>query len=134
VDYYETFTPVAKLTSIQTILTIAARNNWPIDMFDFNSAFLNGQLDEDKEVFMEQLPGYKESDPQKYCIKLYKSLYGLKQAGQKWYEIVYRTLAELGFKKCKADQAVFYIHAGKDILVLAILHHDRVFRRSYSKL
>ena len=103
-------------------------------MFDLHSAFLNGQLDEDKEVFMEQLPGYKESDPQKYCIKLYKSLYGLKQAGQKWYEIVYRTLAELGFKKCKADQAVFYIHTGKDILVLAILHHDRVFRRSYSKL
>ena len=34
VDYYETFTPVAKLASIQTILAIAARNNWPIDMTD----------------------------------------------------------------------------------------------------
>ena len=32
-------------------------------------------------------------------------------------------LAELGFKKCEADQAVFYIHAGKDILILAI-HND----------
>ena len=42
VDYYETFTPVAKLTSIRTILTISARNNWPIDMFDFHSTFLNG--------------------------------------------------------------------------------------------
>ena len=30
-----------------------------------------------------------------------------------------RTLAELGFKKCEADQAVFYIHTGKDILILA---------------
>jgi Reverse transcriptase (RNA-dependent DNA polymerase) len=120
VDYYETFAPVAKLASIRTILAIAARNNWPIDMFDFHSAFLNGQLDEDEEVFMEQPPGYEESDPQKYCVKLYKSLYGLKQAGRKWYEIVCRTLAELGFKKCEADQAVFYIHAGKDILILAI--------------
>ena len=119
-DYYEMFAPVAKLTSIRTILAIAACNNWPIDMFDFHSAFLNGQLDEDEEVFMEQLPGYEESDPQKYCVKLYKSFYGLKQAGQKWYEIVCRTLAELGFKMCEADQAVFYIHAGKDILILAI--------------
>ena len=29
-------------------------------------------------------------------------------------------LAKLGFKKCEADQAVFYIHTGKGILILAI--------------
>ena len=34
------------------------------------------------------------------------------------------TLAELGFKRYKADQAVFYIHAGKDILILAIHVND----------
>ena len=89
-DYYEMFVPVAKLASIRTILTIAARNNWPINMFNFHSSFLNGQLNEDKEVFMEQPPGYEESDPQRYCVKLYKSLYGLKQAGCKLYEIVCR--------------------------------------------
>ena len=72
VDYYEPFTPVSKLTYIQTILAIAARNNWPIDMFDFHSVFLNGKLNEDEEVFMEKLPGYEESDLQKYCAKLYK--------------------------------------------------------------
>ena len=77
-DYYKTFTPVAKLASIRTILTIAARNNWPINIFHFHSAFLNGQLHEDKEVFIEQPPGYAEYDLQKYCVRLYKSLYGLK--------------------------------------------------------
>ena len=90
VDYYKMLAPVAKLASIPTILTIAARNNWPINMFNFHSSFLNGQLNEDKEVFMEQPPGYEESDLQKYCVKLYKSLYGLKQAGCKLYEIVCR--------------------------------------------
>ena len=75
VDYYETFTPVSKLASIHTILTIAACNNWPIDMFDFHSPFLNGQLDEDKQVFMEQLPDYEKSNQQKYCIKLYMLIY-----------------------------------------------------------
>ena len=34
------------------------------------------------------------------------------------------TLAELGFKKCEVDHAVFYIHAGKDILILAIHVND----------
>ena len=82
-------------------------------MLDFHSAFLDGQLKGDEEVFMEQPPGYKEFDPQKYCVKLYKSLYGLKQAGRKWYEIVCRSLTELGFKKWEADQTVFYIHTAR---------------------
>ena len=84
-DYYETFTPVTKLASIYTILTIPAHNNWPIDMFDFHSTFLNGKLDDDDEVFMEQPPGYKESGLQKYCVKLYKSIYGLKKS---WTQMV----------------------------------------------
>jgi hypothetical protein len=66
VDYYDTFAPVAKLASIQTILAIAARNDWDIDLFDFHSAFLNGELDSDEEVFMDQPPGYEDSDPHKF--------------------------------------------------------------------
>ena len=120
VDYYETFAPVAKLASIRTILAIAARNGWQIDMFDFHSAFLNGKLDGDEEVFMEQPPDYEDSDRTKYCLKLYKSIYGLKQAGRKWYEVVCRTLADLGLKRSEADQAVFYAHIGKEIIILAI--------------
>ena len=89
-------------------------------MFDFHSTFLNGELDSDKEVFMDQLSWYEDSDPCKYCIKLYKSIYGLKQAGQKWYEIFCCTFTELGFRKSKANPAVFYIHSGTCIIILAI--------------
>ena len=56
VDYFETFAPVARLASIQTILAIATQNNWEIDMFDFHSAYLNGVLDNNKDIYMEQLP------------------------------------------------------------------------------
>ena len=72
---------------------------------------------------MKQLPSYEENDPQKYCLKLYKSIYGLKQAGCRWQEIVCNTLGrptDLGFKKCKADPAVLYIDSGKQILILTI--------------
>jgi hypothetical protein len=85
-----------------------------------STVFLNGKLDGDEEVFMEQPPGYEDSNRIKYCLKLCKSIYGLKQAGRKWYEIVCRTLANLGLKRSEADQAVFYAHIGKEIIILAI--------------
>ena len=73
-------------------------------MFNVHNAFLNGKLDGDKGVFIEQPPGYEESDLKKYCITLYESIYELKQARDKWYEIVCQMLVDLGFEKCKANQ------------------------------
>src|SRR5271156_3496535 len=62
VDYYDMWAPVVKLASIRLLLAIAAQNSWPVDMFDFHSAFLNGERDSDKEVFMEQPLGFEERD------------------------------------------------------------------------
>jgi hypothetical protein len=118
VDYFETFAPVAKLASIRSILAIAARNDWDISMFDFHGAYLNGQLDED--IFMEQPPDYETADRERYVVKLRKTLYGLKQAGKKWYDSLCRSLADVGFKRTEADPAVFYAHTGNDIVILAI--------------
>ena len=97
VDYYDTWAPVAKLGSIRFLLATAAQNRWPVDMFDFHSAFLNGELDSDEEVFMEQPEGYEKSDRKRVC-KLLKSLYGLKQAGRKWYDALCHALTDIGFK------------------------------------
>ena len=69
---------------------------------------------------MEQLPGYKETDPKQYCVKLYKVYNGLEQPRCKWYKIVCHTLADLELKKCEPDPAVFYIHTCKNISILAI--------------
>jgi len=54
VDYFDTFSPVAKLASLRTILAIAARFDWEIESFDFNGAYLNGELGEDEEI---HIPG-----------------------------------------------------------------------------
>ena len=45
-DYFETYSPVANLTSFRTILALAAREDWDIDCFDFDGAYLNGELGE----------------------------------------------------------------------------------------
>jgi Reverse transcriptase (RNA-dependent DNA polymerase) len=62
VDFYETYAPVAKLATFHLITAIAACNRWPLDSFDFNSAYLNSLL-QDEVIFLEQLPDH--DDPKK---------------------------------------------------------------------
>lgn len=55
-DFNETFSPVAKLDSIRTVLAIIAAQNLEAAHVDAKNAFLNGILEE--EIYMEQPEGF----------------------------------------------------------------------------
>lgn len=44
VNYFETFSPVVRFTSITIILVIASNRNMNLKQFDIKTAFLNGDL------------------------------------------------------------------------------------------
>ncbi|GJU65412.1 putative reverse transcriptase domain-containing protein [Tanacetum coccineum] len=44
IDVDETFSPVVKLGTIQTVLSLATSRHWPIHQFDVKNAFLHGSL------------------------------------------------------------------------------------------
>jgi hypothetical protein len=44
IDYGETFSPVARLESVRTLLSIAAQHKWKVYQMDANSTFLNGVI------------------------------------------------------------------------------------------
>ena len=50
IDYDETFAPVARLEAITMFLAFTAYFNFKVYQMDVNSAFLNGELDEDVYV------------------------------------------------------------------------------------
>lgn len=46
-DYSETFSQVAKLVLVKTLLTIASAKWWHLSQIDVSNAFLHGALDEE---------------------------------------------------------------------------------------
>ena len=57
IGYEETFSPIAMLKSIRILLSIATHLNYEIWKIDVNTAYLNGNLEE--EVYMKQPEGFK---------------------------------------------------------------------------
>jgi hypothetical protein len=74
---------------------------------------------------MQHPPGYKPSDATTCVLHLIKTLYGLKQAGQRWYQKLYSIFIALGFKRCSVDHTVFYkidVHKGE--IIITAVHVD----------
>ncbi|XP_019159136.1 PREDICTED: uncharacterized protein LOC109155899 [Ipomoea nil] len=78
IDFDETFAHVARFEAIRIFLAYAAHKNFKVYQMDVKSAFLNGLLE--KEVYIEQLPGFAIECENKKVYHLQKALYGLKQA------------------------------------------------------
>ncbi|KAD5317375.1 hypothetical protein E3N88_17321 [Mikania micrantha] len=55
-DYFDTYSPVTRITSIRLVLAIAALRNLEVHQMDVKTAFLNGDLEE--EIYMEQPEGF----------------------------------------------------------------------------
>ena len=56
IDYFETFAPVVKHSSMHLLFALAAKHDWNIDHLDVCTAFLNGDIEE--VIYMELPEGY----------------------------------------------------------------------------
>ncbi|GKF72006.1 ribonuclease H-like domain-containing protein, partial [Tanacetum coccineum] len=67
IDVDETFSPVVKPGTIQTVFSLATSRHWPIHQLDVKNAFLHGDLYE--TVYMHQPPGFRDSEhPDYVCL------------------------------------------------------------------
>ena len=55
-DFIDTYSPVARLTTIRVLLSLAASHGLLVHQMDVKTAFLNGELDE--KIYMEQPDGF----------------------------------------------------------------------------
>jgi hypothetical protein len=115
IDYNETYSPVINTTSARILLSIITNEDMEAEQSDIDSAFLNGDLDE--EIYMEQPEGYDFGTGN--VLKLIKSLYGLKQAAKCWNRKFDQIMKMNNFKKCITDQCIYtkVQHQGSKIIV-----------------
>ena len=120
-DYFGTFSPVAKVTTVRLVIALASINHWFLHQLDVNNAFLHGDLQED--VYMKLPLGLSTSKPNQVC-KLSKSLYGLKQASRKWYEKLTTLLISNGYKQAASDASLFIKSTSETFTVLLVYVDD----------
>lgn len=116
VNYFETFAPVVRFSSIRLILALAAQRKMSIRQFDVKTAFLNGTLKE--AVYMEQPTGFQDGT-NRVCL-LKKSLYGLKQSSRCWNQKFTSFIKLFGFTQSQSDSCVFISKQGGMLTILAI--------------
>ncbi|CAI7770379.1 unnamed protein product [Closterium sp. NIES-54] len=83
VDYFQTFSPTPKMTTLQVLLHVAAQRDYELHSLDFSTAFLQGSLHE--EIWLRHPHGFTESFPAS----------------------TQTTLAALGFTPSTADSSLF---------------------------
>jgi hypothetical protein len=106
IDYFDTYAPVAKLTTYRVIFALAALEQWEIHGMDVITAYLLGKLDE--EIYMMQPEGFIRMGMKRNMVcRLLRSLYGLKQAARVWNLKIHAFLVKIGFIRSSADPCLY---------------------------
>ena len=116
IDFSETFSPTARMSSIRLLLQLAVQNDYTIHQMDVQSAYLNAPIDH--TIYVEQPLGFSKTgdNGEKLYLKLNKSLYGLKQSGRNWNMHINKFLISLGFTQSLTDNCVYV--KGNIILII----------------
>ena len=111
IDFNETFAPVAKFTTIRTMLAVAASQGYRVSQMDISTAYLHASVEED--LYMHQPEGYAQPgrDGQELVCKLNKSLYGLKQAGRNWNKTLDSWMRAHGMVASKSDPCLYTLQS-----------------------
>ncbi|CAI7866687.1 unnamed protein product, partial [Closterium sp. NIES-53] len=105
VDFFQTFSPTPKMTTLWVLLHVAAHRDYKLHSLDFSTAFLQGSLH--KEIWLRRPPGFTGSFPAGTQWSLRRPFYGLRQAPREWHDTPRTTLAALGFAPSTADPSPF---------------------------
>nr|GEX53146.1 zinc finger, CCHC-type [Tanacetum cinerariifolium] len=134
IDYFDTYAPVARITTIRLLLALAAIHNLVIHQIDVKTAFLNGDLEE--EVYMKQPKGFVMPGNEHKVCKLVKSLYGLKQAPKQWHQKFDDVMLSSDFHLNQSDKCVYskFDDSGKGVIICLYVDDMLIFSTNQNQV
>ncbi|CAI7873430.1 unnamed protein product [Closterium sp. NIES-53] len=105
VDYFQTFSPTPKMTTLWVLLHVAAQRDYILHSLDISTTFLQSTLH--KEILLHRPPGFTGTVFAGTRWSLCRPVYGPRQAPRKWLDTLRTTLAALGFAPSTADPSLF---------------------------
>jgi len=128
------------MSSIRIVIALAAEVGLDFHQFDFNSVYLNGDIEE--ELYISVPPEFQEIltakekkmyAPAKVC-KLKKALYGLKQSGRQWYKKIDSKLKELNLRPLAADKCAYLKNEQNGILIVSLYVDDLIIATNNTQM
>jgi hypothetical protein len=123
-DFQDTFAPVMSTVSLRMLLSLAAHEDQEIHQMDVETAYLNGEIEE--EIYIKQPSGFVQKGNEHRVCRLQKAIYGLRQSGRSWWVTISRFLKELGFKYLVTDQCIFQRRLGRNEITIGIYVDDLI--------
>ncbi|CAI7916702.1 unnamed protein product [Closterium sp. NIES-54] len=105
VNYFQTFSPTLKMTTLRVLLHVAAQRDYELQSLNFSTTFLQGSQHE--EIWLRHPPGFTGTFPAGTQWSLRQPVYGLRQAPREWHDTLRTTIAALGFAPTTADPSLF---------------------------
>nr|GEW61763.1 peroxidase 72 [Tanacetum cinerariifolium] len=131
-DYFDTYSPITRITSIRKILAIVALRNLELHQMDVKTTFLN--RDSEEEIYMNQPEGFIAPRQEGKVCRLVKSLYGLKQAPKQWHQKFDHAMLESGFKINEYDKCVYVKETTSGYVILCLYVDDMLIVGSNDKM
>ena len=123
INYLETFSPVAKMSTVRILISLATCNNWVLHKYDVKNAFLHGDLEE--EICMDLPPGNKTHLINKVC-KLKRTIYKLKQSPRAWFGKFTNFMKLINYNQYNQDHSLFYKPNNGNKIVLVLVYVDDI--------
>ncbi|KAJ9520596.1 hypothetical protein QJQ45_007467 [Haematococcus lacustris] len=123
VDVGDVYAPVSKHTTLRALLAMAAARDMEVHQIDVEAAFLNGMLQPDEVIHVQQPVGFEEGSPNTVC-RLQKALYGLRQAPRAWHAKLKQELEGMGFCASESDPALFMLSRPAGTVYLLVYVDD----------
>ena len=108
------------------LISLAIQNHLSLQLMDVVTAYLYGSLDSD--IYMKVPDGIpipnSHANRNMYCVKLTKSLYGLKQSGRMWYNRLKEFLLNKGYSNSDDCPCVFIRKSPTGFCIISVYVDD----------